>query len=178
VELGKDDAVALHMAGHAVARVVGDVAGGTSLIDRALLLNPNLASAWLSSGWVRVWLGEADQALERFGRATRLSPADLQLFSMQTGTAAAHFIAGRDQDALSWASKALAYQPGFGPALRLAAACYAIIGRPEEAKRTLALVRDADPALRVSNIQDRVMWQRPEHLARLAAGLRQAGLPE
>jgi TolB-like protein len=178
VELGKDDAVALHMAGHAVARVVGDVAAGANLIDRALLLNQNLASAWLSGGWVRVWLGEADQALERFERAMRLSPVDPQLFNMQAGAAAAHFIAGRDEDALSWAAKALADQPAFGAAWRVAAASCALTGRLVEAKGTMARVRLADPGLRVSNIQDRVMWRRPEALARLVAGLRQAGLPE
>jgi TolB-like protein len=178
VELGKDDAVALHMAGHAVARVVGDVAAGASLIDRALTLNPNLASAWLSSGWVRVWLGEPNLALAHFARAMRLSPVDLQLFNMQAGTASAHFIAGRDDDALSWAEKALADQPAFGPALRVAAASYALVGQPEQAQRVMARVRKADPGVRVSNIKDRVVWRRPEDLARLVAGLRQAGLPE
>jgi TolB-like protein len=178
VELGKDNAVALHMAGHAIARVVGDVVTGASLIDRALLLNPNLASAWLSGGWVRVWLGEADQALERFSRAMRFSPVDLLLFNMQAGTAAAHFMAGRDEDALSWAEKALADQPAFGPALRVAAASYALSGRPEEAKRMLTRVREADPGVRLSNVRDRVVWRRPTHLARLVEGLRQAGLPE
>jgi TolB-like protein len=178
VELGKDDAVALHMAGHAVARVVGDVAAGASLIDRALMLNPNLASAWLSSGWVRVWLGEPDRALEDFARAMRLSPVDLQLFNMQAGAASAHFIAGRYDEALSWAEKALADQPAFGPTLRVAAASYALAGRPTEAKRMMARVREADPRACVSNINDRVIWQRTEDLARLVAGLRQAGLPE
>jgi TolB-like protein len=178
VELGKDDAVALHMAGHAIARVVGDVVTGASLIDRALLLNPNLASAWLSSGWVRVWLGEADQALERFARAMRFSPVDPQLFNMQAGTAAAHFMVGRDEDALSWVEKALADQPAFGPALRVAAASYALRGRPAEAQRMLTRVRQADPGVRLSNVQDRVVWRRPADLARLVAGLRQAGLPE
>jgi TolB-like protein/tetratricopeptide (TPR) repeat protein len=178
VELGKDDAVALHMAGHAIARVAGDVAGGASLIDRALLLNPNLASAWLSSGWVSVWLGEPDRALERFARAMRFSPVDLQLFNMQAGAAVAHFIAGRDNDALVWAAKALACQPGFGPALRVAAASYALMERPAEAKNMTLRLREADPGLRLSNLQDRVAWPQSEALARLVAGLRHAGVPE
>jgi TolB-like protein/Tfp pilus assembly protein PilF len=177
VELGKDDAVALHMAGHAVARVVGDVTVGAGLIDRALGLNPNLASAWLSSGWVRVWLGEPDLALEHFARAMRLSPVDLQLFNMQAGTASAHFIAGRYCDALLWAEKALTDKPAFGPALRIAAASYALAGQPDVARRTMARFREADPGARVSNIKDRVVWRRPGDLERLVAGLREAGLP-
>ena len=43
VELGKDDAVALARGGHALAHLAGDLDSGIALIDRALVLNPNLA---------------------------------------------------------------------------------------------------------------------------------------
>ncbi|MCI0429248.1 MAG: winged helix-turn-helix domain-containing protein, partial [Rhodospirillales bacterium] len=46
VELGRDDAVALTRGGHALAHLVGDLDGGIAFLDRALLLNPNLAAAW------------------------------------------------------------------------------------------------------------------------------------
>ena len=42
-ELGKDDAVALCAGGFALAYVVGDLDDGGAMIDRALVLNPNLA---------------------------------------------------------------------------------------------------------------------------------------
>jgi adenylate cyclase len=48
---------------------VGDVDNGAALIDRAVMLNPNLAWAWLFSGWVKVLLGEPKVAIERFARA-------------------------------------------------------------------------------------------------------------
>ena len=54
-ELGKDDAVALGTAGFALSFFVGDHDVGKALTDRAVTLNPNLAGAWLFSGWVRVW---------------------------------------------------------------------------------------------------------------------------
>jgi TolB-like protein len=57
-ELGRDDAGALCSAGIALAFVVGDLDGGAAYIDRALVLNPNLAWAWLFSGLMKVWLGE------------------------------------------------------------------------------------------------------------------------
>ena len=63
-ELGRDDAVALHTAGIALALVVGDLDDGAALIDRALVLNPNLAGAWFASGWVKVWLGASIPGLE------------------------------------------------------------------------------------------------------------------
>ena len=65
VELGKGDAAALCRAGHTLAYVVEDFDGGALFIDRALLLNPNLASAWYSSGWLRVWIGEPEVAIKQ-----------------------------------------------------------------------------------------------------------------
>ena len=41
--------------------------------------------------------------MERLARAMRLSPQDPRMFEMQTATACAHFLAGRDAEALAWA---------------------------------------------------------------------------
>src|SRR5262249_23111355 len=46
-QLGGDDAAVLSHAGHTLAYVVGEFDTATFLIDRALALNPNLATAWL-----------------------------------------------------------------------------------------------------------------------------------
>jgi hypothetical protein len=50
--LGRNDAVALCTASIALAYVVGDLDDAEALSDRALVLNPNLALAWLFGGWV------------------------------------------------------------------------------------------------------------------------------
>ena len=60
VELGKDDAIALAASGCALAYVVRDLEVGAGLIDRALVLNSNLAEAWSFGGWVKNWLGEPE----------------------------------------------------------------------------------------------------------------------
>jgi hypothetical protein len=65
IELGKDDAVALARGGHALANFVGDLDSGIALIDKALLLNPNLAAAWFLGGFVQIMRGEPDNAIER-----------------------------------------------------------------------------------------------------------------
>src|SRR6266478_1690961 len=57
VELGKDDAIALAASGWALAYVVRDLGVGAALIDRALVLNSNLAEAWNFGGWVKTYLG-------------------------------------------------------------------------------------------------------------------------
>src|SRR5262249_47940998 len=74
VELGKDDATALAMAGHALAYVVEDFDAGAFFLDRALVLNPNLASACFASGWLRVWIGEPEIAIQHIARLMRISP--------------------------------------------------------------------------------------------------------
>ena len=92
-ELGRDDAVALTRGGHALAILTGDVAGGIALLDRALVLNPNLASAWFLAGFLRTWNGEPDAAIEHFTRAMRMSPLDRELYRMQAELAAARVCA-------------------------------------------------------------------------------------
>jgi tetratricopeptide (TPR) repeat protein len=100
------------------------------------------------------------------------------MFLMQGVTALAHFVAGRYDEATEWATKAAREQPTFSGAIRNIAASSALSGRPDEAKKALARVRRLDPALRLSNLKDRVGPYRPEDFARFAQGMRLAGLPE
>jgi TolB-like protein len=176
--LGKDDAVALHGAGMALAYVVGDLDGGAALIDRALALNPNLAWAWLFSSWVRVWHGEPEIALDHAARAMRLSPHDPHFYNMQAATAAAHFFAGRYAEASIWGEAAAREQPNHAVAACIVAASFAFVGRLAEAQNALARLRQLEPALRASNLKDLIPFRLPEDLARLADGLSKSGLPE
>jgi TolB-like protein/class 3 adenylate cyclase len=179
VELGKDDAIALAAGGNALSFVVRDLGVGAGLIDRALVLNSNLAEAWNFGGWARLWLGEPETAIERFARAMRLSPLDPWLMGMRAGTAYAHFFLGRYDEAAPWAAMALQDNPDYQPGLRIAAASNAMAGRPEQAHKAMARLRQLNPALRVSKLKDVVgPFRRAEDLARYGEGLRQAGLPE
>jgi tetratricopeptide (TPR) repeat protein len=179
VELGRNDAAALYAGGIALAYVVGDLDDGAAFIDRALALNPNLAAAWFYSGWARIWLGEPDLAIEHLARAMRLNPLDPRIGRMQSATAYAHFFAGRYDMASSWAGMALRNLPDFTIALGMAAASHVLAGRLEQAQNVLARLRQVEPALRVSNVKDRLgPHRRPEDLARFEDGLRKAGLPE
>jgi TolB-like protein len=177
-ELGPDDAVALSRGAHALAYVVGELDDAVAFQDRALVLNPNLAGAWYASGWGRVCLGEPDLAIRHFAQAMRLSPLDPQMIAMQAGTAFAHFLAGRYDDALSWTGKARWEQTNYATTIRLAGACYGLTGRLAEAQKIMARVRELDPTFCVSNVRDWVTLRRPEDLAKLEDGFRKAGLPE
>jgi tetratricopeptide (TPR) repeat protein len=176
--LGWDDAVALCSAGFALAFVVGDLDDGAAFSDRALLLNPNLAWAWLFSSWVKVWLGEPEAAIERATRAVRLSPHDPHGFNMQTAIAYAHFIAGRYAEASTSADMAARERPNHAFAIRILAASCAMTGRQEQARKAMAHLRELDPVLRISNLEHLEVFRRLEDFTRLAEGLRKAGLPE
>jgi len=177
-EIGTNDPLALCTAGMGLGYVVGDLEDGDAMIERALALDPNSAWAWLFSAWTKLWLGEADSALERLHRAMRLSPQDPQLFNMQTGVAWAHLLAGRYAEAQSWAQTALRVRPDYLNPLCIMAASSALAGNLEDARRNLARMRALDPDARISNIKQRYPFRRPEQLARFAEGLRLAGLPE
>jgi len=182
VQLGKDDANVLCFAGYALVYVARELDDGAAFIERSLLINPNLAMGWYWSGFVKVWLGEPDRAIEHFAHAMRLNPIDPGLFAfMQAGTAIAHFDAGRHDEALVWAKKALREQPDnpVNPiALRIAAASCALAGRDEEAKRLIARLLEIDPALRVSTLKIFSPPTRLREPAKMTDALRMAGLPE
>ena len=179
-QLGKDDAVALAFGGLALGYVAGDLEGALALVDRALSLNPNLATAWYASGTVRAFRGdEPDVAIEHLQRAMRLSPRDPLMFTMQGVTAFAHFFAGRYEEATSWAEKAFWERPNILATLRVAAASYALAGRPEEARKAVARALELDPEMRLSNLKDRIgIFRHAEDYAKYADALREAGLPE
>ncbi|MEH2531838.1 TolB-like protein/class 3 adenylate cyclase [Bradyrhizobium sp. AZCC 1588] len=178
VELGKDDAIALADSGWALALVVRDLGVGAGLIDRALVLNSNLAEAFLYGGWAKTWLGEPESAIERFARAMRLSPIGPRVAGMRVGTAHAHFFLGRYDEAASWADRALQDNPDFQPGLRIDAASNAMAGRAEQAHKAMARLRQLNPALRISSVKSVLGPYRHEDFSRYEEGLRRAGLPE
>jgi len=97
---------------------------------------------------------------------------------MQSATAFAHVFAGRYQKAVAHAETALSENPVLHMGLRVAALACALAGHTALARGLMARLRDIDPALRISNLQDVTPLQRPQDIALYAEGLRAAGLPE
>src|SRR5262249_16795833 len=145
---------------------------------RALAINPNLATTWFNSGFMRVWLGEHDVAIEHLTRAMRLSPLDPLIFGMQTATAFAHFFAGRNGEAVSWPQKALPTQPNFNWPNAIAAANYVFVGRQDDAEKAAVHLLQIDPSFRISNLKNYFPLRREQDLTKFAEGLRKAGVPD
>jgi TolB-like protein/class 3 adenylate cyclase/Tfp pilus assembly protein PilF len=179
VNLGKDDAVALSFGGYALGYVVGDLDDCAAFVDQALTLNPNLAVAWATSGWIKICFGNPDTAITDVSHALRLSPLDPRKYSWQHYMALAHLCAGRYDDAGSWAAKALRNSPDNAGALRVAAASHALAGRMTEAQQAMARMRQLYPTLCVSRVAEILPpFRRLEDRDKYVEGLRLAGLPE
>ena len=162
----------------ALGYVVGDLETCSDLIARALALNPNLAFAWLFSGWAKIWMGDPDGALEDVARAMRLSPHDPQFFNMQAAAGMAHLFAGRYAEAFSWAEMSVRDNPHHGLAACTAAASSALTDQFMQAHRAMTRLRELYPALKISHLENFIPLRRVEDINRLAEGLRKAGLPE
>ncbi len=172
------DPLTMSFTGFAIAKVLNDLDAGIALIDRALALTPNLAAALAHSGYVRVWLGEPDKAIDHLQRAIRLSPLDPSMFLMQAAMAMAHFVAGRDDEAFAWAEKASQRNPFLLAAALIAAASAANLGRVDDVAKYVTRVHQLNATLTISTMPARMNLRRPQDRARMLDGLRKAGLPD
>jgi tetratricopeptide (TPR) repeat protein len=177
-ELGKDDAIALCAAGHALAWVVHENIIGVALIDRALTLNPNLGMAWSCSAWARCWLGDSELAIAHATRSMRLSPLEPLIPAMEAAIALAHLNAGRYDEASSWAEKAFLKQDKHQGTIRTLAVSHALAGRLEPAREAVAYLLQLDPTMRLGGVMAINSFHRPDDRKRWEDGLRLAGLPE
>jgi TolB-like protein len=178
LELGQDDAVALSASAHVLTHLVRDFDASIALLDRALLLDPNLAAGWYLGGFVKIWRGEFDGAIEWIARGMRLSPLGPDMHRMEVGAAMAHLMASRIEDALSWAERASTQGSDHALPISIFAAIYARAGRGKEAARAIKQLRRLDPELRLSHLHEWLPFQRPRDLESFADALRKAGLPE
>jgi hypothetical protein len=150
--------------------------GDKELIDRAVELNPNLVQAQANGGWISLWQGHPELAIEQLRRAQRLDPAsDSFLLPM----AHASFFLERYEEALDQAQHLLRRHPDAHAALRVGAASAAFAGRADVAHQLASHLLEVDPTFSVSRLNEYLgPYQRPEFAEKYAEGLRRAGLPE
>jgi tetratricopeptide (TPR) repeat protein len=177
-ELGKDDALALAKAAHAISAVGGDVEGGASLIERAIRLNPHLTAAWYVSGWIMLWLGKPEVAIQHLQHAIKLSPYDRLVFKIHAAVAYAHFFSRRYDASVASASEALSARPNYLTALRIASASHGLGGRLIEGRQLMAKMCQLDPGLHVSGLADQLPFRREKDSAKWAGALQRMGLPD
>jgi adenylate cyclase len=173
--LGTDDPMALSFAATSLLFARRDFDTSIALVERALMLNPNLAYACIARGTVRLYNGEPELAIADLEYAMRLSPFDPFISTMWRRIAFAHLLAGRYYQSLSASEQTL---PRNVYDLSILAASSALAGRMDKARAAMARIRKYDPALCISTLKFLVPLRRPEDFTRWAEGLRLAGLAE
>jgi len=140
LEVAGDDPGILANGALALAYFGEDIGAMMALVDRALVFNPNYARGWHISGILRVWAGQADLGIERLEAALRLSPqARIGWGLMVIGMA--HFLSRRFDQAVPKLLLAIQEDPGYLETYRYLAACYAHMGRLDEAREVVARMR-------------------------------------
>ena len=140
-----DDPNVLVDVAHALGTFEPDIEPAITLIDRALDLNPSYAFGWHRSGWLRLWAGQADYAIELFQKSLRLDP--LRKDDRTLGIGIAHFFARRLEKAAAMLLVSLQETPNWAPTHRFLASCYAHLGWLVDARSIVEKLRQITPDL-------------------------------
>ena len=178
MELDSSDARVLTFYAQTLIYNVGQLEEAIDCLDRAIRADPNYANAWMWRGNARAYSGDAERAIEDLQRALRLNPLDVTIWIAQTTMANAHFLRGRYEEALFWASMALRQRPNSLSALRVAMAANALAGHLDRAGQLLGRYRELDPDARLTKMREWWWFRREEDVEKYLKGFRLAGMPE
>ena len=141
----------------------------------AIDLNPNLAIGHLALGWVRIYIGHFDEALEPLLQALRLSPHDPIAFLFMRHIALAHYHLGNYDEALHFAERALTIRRNY-LVLVVAIASLAMLDRLDEVKPLVDEIAVLEPPDVKAYWQAVHPYADPTHRQHLYTGLRKAGI--
>ena len=140
LEVAGDDPGILAHAAFALAYFGEDIRAMIALVDRALALNPNFAGGWWISGILRLWAGQPDIAIEHAEASCGSVPVP-RVGSSLLLIGAAHFFARRFDEAVLKLLLAIQEDPSDPTPYRDLAACYAHMGRIEDAREIVERLR-------------------------------------
>ncbi len=184
IQAADDNPATLRAAGWALAYFAdkGDDASGgdpdaaSAALNRALRLHPNSAQALHSLGFVHMWSGDTERAIDCFVRAIRISPRDQEMGHMLHGLGTTYLMCGRDVDALEAGLRAVEEMPRHGPSHRVLIVALVRLGRMTEARAATARLLKIVPDSHLANI--RPPSRIPGFAERVVSDLRRAGYPE
>jgi adenylate cyclase len=169
LQAGENDPGTLANAAIVLAYFGEDIGAMIGLVDRALTLNPSFARGWYVSGVLRLWAGQPDLAIEHVETSLRLSPRERMgtpLFVLGM----AYLFKRRFDEAAAKLLLSIQDDPGHTPSYRFLAACYAHMGRLDEARAIVARLRAITPQIVPSDLP----WRHPEDREHFLSGLRMA----
>jgi adenylate cyclase len=169
LQAARDDPGVLANSALALSFFGEDIDGMIELVDRALAFNPSYARGWYISGVLRSLAGHLDLAIEHVETSLRLSPRG-RIGAPYNAIGTALLLGRRFDEAIPKLLLAIQDVPGFPEPYRALAACYAHMGRFEDAREIVARLRDITSAV----IPDAGFLRTAEHRELLLSGLRLA----
>src|SRR5215831_6083800 len=169
LQVAVDDAGVLANAAYALAYFGEDIGAMMALVDRALAFNPSFARGWYISGVIKLWAGQPDVALNDSEVSLRLSPR-APIGPVLGVIGGAHFFGRRFNDAVPKLVLAIQEDSSYVQPYRYLAACYAHMGRLDEAREIVARLRVITPVV----IPDANYLRNVEHRELFLSGLRLA----
>jgi TolB-like protein len=170
-----DDPNVLGNVAHVLGYFEPDIEPAITLIDRALELNPSFAFGWFVKGWLRLWAGQAEVAIEFFANSLRPNPLRRAPITFSIGLA--HFFARRLEKAAAVLLVSLQEAPNWAPCLRFLASCYAHLGRMRDAWAIVEKLKSITADLVPSAEQWRVREDREFYLGGLRLAVDQTARP-
>ena len=164
-------------AAHVLANVGKQYDLAKELVDRAVVLNPSLGSAWQIRGWISVMRGEGQCAVESFTTVLRLDPLDPARAGAWAGLACAHNALGNFEVGYEWATRALEAET------EMWTLAYFVInavpaGRMKEASAAVRKILELKPTANVSDAREVCHTRDQAWSDRMMESFREAGLPE
>jgi len=171
LEVGENDPGILANSALVLAAFGEDIGAMIGLVDRALALNPSFARGWYASGFLRLWAGQPDLAIEHIETSLRLSPRE-RMGTPLSVMGMAYFFKRQFAEAAAKLLLSIQDNPGSPLTYRTLAGCYAHMGRLDQAHAIVARLRAITPVLVPSDLPFRNPEDRELYLSglRLAAG--------
>ena len=170
------DATVLAILGNAFT-LLKDLETAELAIHRALAFDGGSAWAWSRSGWIDLYNGDAESAIERFKIGLDLAPHDCLAFNSFVGIGCAHFQAGRYPEAAYWQNLALLEHPSSIWVHRTLCPAYVLGDAGPEARRSLSALRGEYPELKVSDLQMGLPPLPPAYCGLVLDAMHSVGLP-
>jgi TolB-like protein len=177
IEHGRDDAMALALAGFTIGMVEHDRKVAVEAFEIALALSGSCAFVYSFGCTPVAFGGDAERAIDWAERAIRLSPLDAMNYIPHGVMGFALFLLGRDEEAVAACRRAIQINPGFSLLHGWLAAPLAKLGRIEEAKAAGARLLTLHPAFRISGWCAAVGIA-PHIRGMVIDAMQRAGLPE
>lgn len=178
LECDSKDALALAVDAHVAAWARHDLDAAERRLSEAIASNPNEPLAWLWNAMVHAWRGRGPEAVQSADRALSLSPLDPMIYYFNSLASTANLVGERYERAIELAERSLREHCAHTPTLRTLAVAQVLSGRLEDARNTVARVRELEPSLTVGAFRARYPGRDSPQFERFAAALHTAGLPK